>query len=328
MMITTDKIRKESIYRCEWLMRGAAMSLGAILTVVCASCEKELDFKYHDIPPLTVIEAELTPAGLRTSVRLTVPMDEPLSDARNLTDATVTVTDLVSGEISCATSGDEGEYESGVAGIPGHSYRLEVEREGKVYKGETEMYPPTEIIGLEFNWIRMPYDDVAVLQCRYADDPQKEGECYWVKVYRNGEIYMWSEQSDRTAEDGIMTYFAMTSRRDLDEEDEQTALRDGDEISVTVSRISRRMHDYLEALSNDSNGPEMFDMEEARGTAAGSPGSVAGLLCGKASSSQSSPVSRAAQNTAQRCLGYFIATSPVTATIIFHPDEIPYASPK
>lgn len=41
------------------------MKLYNILSAIClmlmfASCEKELDFEYHDIDPLTVIEAELT----------------------------------------------------------------------------------------------------------------------------------------------------------------------------------------------------------------------------------------------------------------------------
>jgi hypothetical protein len=45
------------------------------------------------------------------------------------------------------------------------------------------------------------------------------------------------------------------------------------------------MHDYLEALQNDSNGPAMF--------------------------------------SGDKCLGYFVATSPVSASIVFRPDEIP-----
>lgn len=85
--------------------------------------------------------------------------------------------------------------------------------------------------------------------------------------------------------DGVSTFITMTTRRDTDEEDDDTVLFDGDVITVTVSPISLGMHDYLEALQNGSNGPAMF-----RG---------------------------------DKCLGYFMATSPVSDSIVFHPDEIP-----
>ena len=45
------------------------------------------------------------------------------------------------------------------------------------------------------------------------------------------------------------------------------------------------MYDYLEALENGTNGPYMF--------------------------------------SGDKCLGYFIATTPVSSAITFRPDEIP-----
>lgn len=267
------------------------------------SCEKELDFKYHDIPPLTVIEAQMTPEKTECAVTLTVPMDSPLSEAPRLTDATVTLTDLTAGETFILHPDSDGLFTSACTGVTGHDYRLSVEHDGLRHSAETRMYPSVDIISSEFAWIRMPYDDVAVLQCRYRSGYYAQGdeEYYWVKVYRNGEIYLWSEQSSRTADDGIMTFMAMTSRRDLDAEDEKSALHDGDMIMVSISRISREMHDYLEAISNDSNGPAMFTTTALSAEYPGEP---------------------------QRCLGYFIAASPTSVTLTFHPDSIPYATPE
>uniref|UniRef100_UPI0025B67046 hypothetical protein n=1 Tax=uncultured Duncaniella sp. TaxID=2768039 RepID=UPI0025B67046 len=84
---------------------------------------------------------------------------------------------------------------------------------------------------------------------------------------------------------GINTFLTLTTRRDTDEEDDDTVLFDGDIITCTIAPISREMHNYLEALQNDSNGPAMF--------------------------------------SGDKCLGYFMATSPVSESIAFHPDEIP-----
>lgn len=251
------------------------------MMLLFVSCEKELDFKYHDIDPLTVIEAQLTPGGAKVAITYTTPMDQPM-DRTHLTDAVVTLTD---GTVYNLHTDAEGLFVDPTPGIIGHDYRLVVERDGCRYEADATMYPPTEIESLEFNWIKMPYDYVAVFEAQFRDNKDSDGECYWVKLYRNGEIYRWSEMDDRNAVDGVCTYLTMTTRKDTDEEDDDTVLFDGDVITFTVSPISRAMHDYLEALQNDSNGPAMF--------------------------------------VGDKCLGYFMATSPVSDSVEFHPDEIP-----
>ena len=267
------------------LMRPYNIMAGVCLTALLASCEKELDFKYHDIPPLTVIEAELTPQGAKVGITLTTPMDEPM-DRTLLTDASVTLTDVTDGIVYTLHADDSGFFRDTTPGITGHDYRLSVVRGDNHYEAIARMYPPVEIESLEFSWVRMPYDHVAALQCRFRGNTATGGDCYWIRLYRNGDIYKWGEMDSRSAVDGISTYFTMTTRTDTDEEDADTVLYDGDVITCTVTVISREMHDYLEALQHDSNGPAMF--------------------------------------TGDLCLGYFMATSPVSASVTFHPDKIPY----
>ncbi|MDE6649951.1 MAG: DUF4249 domain-containing protein [Muribaculaceae bacterium] len=263
--------------------KSCVMHLVACIILI-SGCSKDLDLKYHDIEPLTVIEAELTPEGSHIAITLTTPMDEPM-DRTRLTDATVRIHDLTSGIIYDLVADNEGYFTDPTPGIPNHDYMVIIERGGNVYEARTHMYPPTEIVSLEFNWINMPYDQVAVLQAQYLDNPDEDQQCYWIKLYRNGKIYSWQEQDDRGATDGTATFFTMTSRRDTDEEDDDTVLFDGDVMTCTVTQISREMHDYLEALQNDSNGPALF--------------------------------------TGPRVLGYFLASSPASRSITFHPDLIP-----
>lgn len=251
--------------------------------LVLSSCSKELDFVYHDIPPLTVIEGELTPEGPRIALTLTTPMDEAITNAK-ITDASVILEDITSGTVENLHPDGDGFFTGESRAMIGNVYRLSVERGGVTNEAVATMFGPSEILGIEFNWISMPYDKVAVLQAKFRDDAAVRGECFWVKVYRNGKIYLWDEVDDRYAHGGVMTYTRMTTRKDIDEEDEDSVILDGDVITVSVSRISREMHDYLEALQNDSSGPAMFSGE--------------------------------------RCLGYFIATSPVSASVVFHPDDI------
>ncbi len=106
--------------------------MNCALCIMISSCSKDLDLKYHDIEPLTVIEAELTPEGFRAAITLTTPMDEPMNLTR-LTDATVTLYDLNSGEEYSISPNDEGYCTNDIPGIVCHEHRLKVEREQIVY---------------------------------------------------------------------------------------------------------------------------------------------------------------------------------------------------
>lgn len=265
------------------------VKLYSILAAICmalalASCEKEIDFDYHDIDPLTVIEAELTPGGAKVGITLTTPMDEPM-DRTRLTDATVTLTDLTDATVYRLRADAEGFFVDQTPGIIGHDYRLTIDRAGCHYEADATMYAPTEIKSLQFSWIKMPYDYVAVLQARFLDNKAVEGECYWIKLYRNGKMYMWSDMDDRSASDGISVFTTMTSRKDTDKEEDDEVLFDGDVMTCSITPISRAMYDYLEALQHDSNGPAIF--------------------------------------SGDKCLGYFMATTPATDSIVFRPDSLP-----
>lgn len=257
------------------------------MAVSVAGCEKELDFKYHDIEALTVIEGTLTESGADVTIRLTTPMDEPM-DRTCLTDAQVTLRDLSTDESTVLTADERGHYRSKVPGVPGHDYSLTVSRDGKEYASTSLMRRAPKIEGLEFKWISMPYDDVAALQVAFADsDPTAYGDCYWIRIYRNGEFYKWSTIQDDRSIDGVLYETVTTTRKDESAEDEDDLLVDGDEVCVTVAQVSKAFYDYLNAISSDSNGPRMFE---------------GGM-----------------------CLGYFLASGVSESTIEFHPDRIEHA---
>lgn len=254
-----------------------------ILSPAFQACEKELDIRYKDIEPITVIEGQLTLQGSNVRITRTTPMGEPM-DSTLLTDATVTLTDLTAGCCETLVADRSGIFTGPSAGITGHQYELNVLRDGKSYTARCEMSAPADLLALEFNWIKMPYDQVAVLQVTFTDNTAIDGDCFWVRLYRNGKAYMWNIITDIYATSGVINDVFMTSRRNLDEEDEATALRDGDVVTASVSPVSREMYDYLEAISSDSNGPALF--------------------------------------SGDFCLGYFLASPTVSASIPFHPNQI------
>ncbi|MDO4320652.1 MAG: DUF4249 family protein [Bacteroidales bacterium] len=252
------------------------------LFLLLTSCEKELDFHYHDVDRQLVIEGSLTRHGADVSLRNTTPMDEPM-DRTPITDATVTIRDLTDGTCEHLYADAEGIFRNDTPGIVGHDYRLEVKRGEKNYASVCTMTSATDITGLEFQWIKMPYDYVAVLQVSFTDSPGT-GDCYWVRLTRNGRAYRWTMVDDSHAEDGIINEVIMTTRKDIGEEDEKSLLLPGDVVGVTVTPISQDMLDYLMALEADSNGPRMFDGDY--------------------------------------CLGYFIAAPVADSSIVFNPDDM------
>lgn len=266
-------------------MKSAIYIIFVVLSLSLLSCEKELDFKYNEIDPILVIEASLSQEGAKVSLTETTPMNEPM-DRTRVTDAEITITDLENNMDFVLAADATGVFSGDVNGIPGHMYRIKVKRNGEEYESRSLMGSPSEIKSLEFNWIKMPYDHVAVLKVAFTDDVSKQGDCYWLRIYKNGEAYKWVAITDDLSVNGVIEEVVMTSRKDLSEEDEKTALREGDVVSVTVAPISREMCDYLGAISNNSNGPRLF----------------------------SGPL----------CLGYFLAAPLATSSITFEPEKIPY----
>lgn len=257
------------------------------MIVTLSSCEKEIDFEYHDIPEQQVIEGVLTQEGVSVSLTRTIPTDEPFNNL-TVTDATVGITDITDGQAYSLTANDNGIFTlEGFAGITGHKYELTVTVGNDTYTSTSRMLPKSEIVSAEFNWIKMPYDDVAILKVEFTEDEDLYTN-YWLKVYRNGVIYDWQAIKSYNSVNGLVSGLMMTSRRDVDAEDDDEVLRDGDVIDIEVMPISQTMGDYLNSLNNgDYNGNRMFDGAD--------------------------------------CLGYFLA-APISKTqLIYHPDQIPYA---
>lgn len=252
------------------------------LTLFLSSCEKELEFTYHYIDSQLVIEGLLDGKGARVTLSYTTPMNEKL-EKNYLTDGDIVLIDETTCDSVRLTTDQKGIYSSSYAGKPGHIYGLAVKRAGKRYSSRCMMRPAVSIQGLKFQWIKMPYDYVAVLQIDF-EDLKSENDCYWIRIFRNGEPYKWLLSDDRSAVNGVIREVTMTSRKDLDEEDEKDILRDGDEVKVAINAISQEMYDYLTAIQNDSNGPEMFEGDF--------------------------------------CLGYFLAADSASDSIIFHPDQL------
>lgn len=267
-------------------MKLIQYTFSVVMLMLLVACEKEIDFDYKYVPEQQVIEGLLTQDGVSVRLTKTIPTDEPFNDL-TVTDAEVRLVDLTIGETYILEPDADGSFTiASLSGQTGHEYELTVRMGDDTYTSTSSMLPPSVIVSAEFNWIKMPYDDVAILKVQFTEHEDKRTS-YWLRVYRNGEPYQWQIIESRNAVDGLVTGMMMTSRKDIDEEDDDTVLKDGDRINIEVMPVSQRMSYYLNSLNNgDYNGNRMFD------------GSF--------------------------CLGYFLA-APISRTqLIYHPDQIPY----
>jgi len=251
--------------------------------LLLTGCKKELDLDYHDADPILVVEGNLTDERATVSLTLTSPMDEPMSP-RRLTDAAVSLTDLTDGSVILLTPDADGLYVADGGGTAGRVYRLTVERDGSTHVGECLMQTPVEIRDIRFQWIKMPYDEVAVLAIVIADVPATPGDAYWVRIFRNGEVYKWAVSDDRFAVGGLLELSMMTARKNPSDPDDADNLADGDILTVSVARIPAHIQTYLTELSAHTvAGPTTF--------------------------------------SGDFCLGYFLASPLTSASVTFRPDS-------
>lgn len=253
-----------------------------LFSVLLWSCKKELDFEYHEIDPILVIESQLTQKGCETRLTFTTPMNEYM-DTTHVRNADVILRDVTENFVIPLYCDLNGIFVSDSKAIIGHSYELEINYNDRVYTSSCEMRPSTEILNIEFSWLKMPYDYVAILEIKFKE-LIGYNNYYWIRLYRNDKAYKWLLCDNKSASDGEITQMTMTSRKNLDKEDEKDILQDGDIVRVDICTISKEMNEYLTALQVSSNGPQMFKGEF--------------------------------------CLGYFLASDIISKTIVFHPDEL------
>lgn len=261
--------------------------IAALFVIIAAtSCEKEIDFEYHEVSPMVVIESTIDQNGSKVSLTYTTPMGEPM-DTLKITDAIVTITDIGYDKEYILKVNSNGEFYCDSPGIEGREYMMKVTLGGQSYVAKSRMLPYSELRDVEFKWIRMPGDDMAALRIVFEDNPASI-DYYWVRIYRNGKAYTWSVITDKAQIDGFVEETITTTHRDESLEDEKSLLKDGDIIKVTLTPINKRMFDHLTALANGYNGFSMIEGEN--------------------------------------CLGFFIASPTAEKTITFHPEEIDYAN--
>ncbi len=272
-----------------------------LFTFLLASCKKEIDFDYHEIEPIVVVEGRVTNEGTEVFITKSRSVTDSVRGIC-LPGAVVTITQHLS-STTIPYNEYSNSYRSGLRGKAGETYLLSVDFEGHHYEGTATMPAAAPIISTEFLWFSMLDERILVYEM-WAQDPEPdERNYYWYRMdhlthhphfkdRKHKKPYLWNVADDRGTPPGLFYRDIMCmSERAANEDEEENwdrILYEGDTITFLLMTIDRPSFDYFQSLRAGQSGG-------------------------------ANPRS----NLTGGCLGYFTAGTVSRAdTIVFHYDAI------
>ncbi len=222
----------------------------ALFLLFLNSCTEDLDFDYHTVAPLPVIEGYVDDGGARVVISRT---REVTDSARNhyVDDARVTVTDPDGRSVALESEG-RGVYTSAaLRPREGQVYSLSVTFDGRTFEAsDTVGVAPADPVGA-FVWERVMGQDC--VSFRFAVMTPPDSMTYYVTaMLRNGEVYRWGTFNSYTQEDGYVDGRYLCFNTDDMEgkkgSSPENVLHDGDRIEVYFAGVTKKSYEYFMAL--------------------------------------------------------------------------------
>lgn len=181
------------------------------------ACDEPIKLDLRQVPPKTVIEAQVTDQPGRQFVKISKSVDFYASGKTpRVTDATVTVTDDLGNEYIFvhnprAHADSMGIYlpASPFTGAIGITYTLHVQADDKVYEASDKMLSviPMDSLGYRLNEDEEedPNEDGKIYEIlMYAKEPQDETNYYLFKFYRNDSLKFYDENDIYYSDDKFL----------------------------------------------------------------------------------------------------------------------------
>lgn len=237
-----------------------AMAFSAI------SCQKEITIDYKEIAPLVMIEGRVSNEGTYVLITNTRSVNDSVK-GECLVGANVSITtaDGVSHAIEYNPS--EHRYSNTLTGVPGQTYYLSVDYEGKHYEASSVMPFPAPIKSAGFMWQTILDERLLVYEV-WAFDPQpEERNCFRYRMDRKSSnpllkgrksqnrAFRSSTFEDRGHPQGLIFNDVMcmsekkANETKEDDDDWEYLLHDGDTIIYSLMTIDRPTYEFFRSLS-------------------------------------------------------------------------------
>ncbi len=236
------------------------------LLLVVVACQKEIELDYRDIEPVVSIEGRVTNEQVYVLITRTRSMNDSVK-GRGIGGAVVTISSE-DGTEQLVYDVRDGYYRpaSGMKGVPGRTYRLDVTLDGHQYAASSTMPRQAPIVSTQFIWQSL-LDNGMLMYEMWATDPEPDvRNYYWYRVDRRAkdpkvrqkqgtDAYRWSSFDDRGAinariyRDIMCVNEEMMDGQDIEDDQLKSILFDGDTITLQLMTIDRAMFEYYQSLS-------------------------------------------------------------------------------
>lgn len=237
-----------------------------LLLLLTLSCQKEIELDYRDIEPVVSIEGRVTNEQVYVLITRTRSMNDSVK-GRGIGGAVVTISSE-DGTEQLVYDARDGYYRpaSGMKGVPGRTYRLDVTLDGHQYAASSTMPRQAPIVSAQFIWQSL-LDNGMLMYEMWASDPEPDvRNYYWYRVDRRAkdpkvrqkqgtDAYRWSSFDDRGAinariyRDIMCVNEEMMDGQDIEDDQLKSILFDGDTITLQLMTIDRAMFEYYQSLS-------------------------------------------------------------------------------
>lgn len=259
-----------------------ALFIILITSFIAMSCEEVIDVNLNESSPSLVAEGSILYNSL-CNVRLTYTSSYFDTAGYAFEDeAIITISDSEERSEVLEYTG-EGNYRGdAIKGLPGHTYTMSITVGNNEYQAQSKLNPPPTLLQLKYEELDIPHyteKTIYTIKSLIVDDRYQENY-YLFRYYRNNEMLNdhYSTYSDRFIQSDTVAY-----------SDYMLHFHAGDTVKVELYAIDREVYNYFN-LVNDV------------------------LFSAMNSSTPFNPSS----NFSGDILGYFMAASFDSETIIIH----------
>lgn len=238
-----------------------------LAAMLLTACKKEIDFDFNEIDPVVVIVGKVSNEGSTVTISRSRSVTNP-ERAHCLPGALVTIS--CNGTTTALTYDmAKDAYYASLTGIPGETYQLSVDFEGRHYEGSSQMPKLAPIISSEFMWMSMLGERMLCYELWAVDPNPSQRDYLWFQMHRTSkhphfvgklmtEPFSWNVFDDRGCPPGtILRDMMSVSERTMDKDEEENwkrILYEGDSVYAQLMTIDRTVYEYLSALRAGQNG--------------------------------------------------------------------------
>lgn len=235
---------------------AAAMLMGA-------ACTKTLEMDYDEIEPMLVVQGNVSTDGMLVYLRHHSNMADTMNK-EGVPGALVTIAGS-DGFEETLEYGDGRYYSpSNAKGVPGVTYTLRVECEGKVCHAQSTMPAPVDIDSVRWDWMPIINDvSIRIAKVFLTDDPSTT-DYYYLEMTRDGKVMKTGVSSDGGLSEAY-NYFnwGMTSKNNQETEEEELkktgkrkgdVLYAGDRLTISLRTLDWSAFHYFATVEENGKG--------------------------------------------------------------------------